>query len=328
MPTGLMVLTHSRMQCFRTCPRKHWLAYELGYRPAREPDYFRFGSMIHWALDESANGVADELICDGIRANYSEYPAWCANDEQRMDWQVECETALQLFSGYRWRWSEDSAHIVRSEYVFRLLVRNPSRGGRASPGVRLMGKIDKEIAIGTEVGIREHKTTSDSLDADSDYWRILKRDQQIGLYLSAARAGGCDARWIQYDVIRKPAIRPKLVKGDRETPTQFGERLAADIKERPHFYFARVQVPRIEADLHNLAEDIFATYKMMSFCVSTGHHPRNAQRDTCGFCAYDGICDMADADLVAGAPDGFVAVDNIHPELGANNANSTDQAAV
>ena len=44
---GLNVLTHSRMSTFKTCARKHQLAYELGIRPSRGARPLRMGAAVH-----------------------------------------------------------------------------------------------------------------------------------------------------------------------------------------------------------------------------------------------------------------------------------------
>lgn len=50
--TGLNVLTHSRIQCFRTCRKKHFYRYEEGLRRAsrEESDALYFGHVFHHAL--------------------------------------------------------------------------------------------------------------------------------------------------------------------------------------------------------------------------------------------------------------------------------------
>lgn len=133
----------------------------------------------------------------------------------------------------------------------------------------------------------EHKSTGDSLDADSEYWMRLAFDLQVLQYFDAALRGGWNISEVIYDVIRKPSIKPRMVidfdeymskivldsdgrrvklkngawkqsasivngetlKQHRETPDEFSDRLWRDTKERPEFYFARKEVPVLENDL-------------------------------------------------------------------------------
>ena len=138
----------------------------------------------------------------------------------------------------------------------------------------------------------EYKTTSSSLEPDSDYWLRLRADTQILMYVAAARAMGWDIATVVYDVTRKPAIRPKSVpvlddagrkvvldgegrrclkadgspreSGDaakgwtlrtrEETPEEFGQRLYADATANPDFYFCRREVPVLADDLEEFAD--------------------------------------------------------------------------
>jgi len=58
----------------------------------------------------------------------------------------------------------------------------------------------------------EHKSTSDSLNQSSPYWRKLAIDSQVSKYiLSARQAGDHEVRTCLYDVCKKPTTKPKRV---------------------------------------------------------------------------------------------------------------------
>ncbi len=150
----------------------------------------------------------------------------------------------------------------------------------------MAGKIDGlGVLDDGRPALLEHKTTSDSVAPDSDYWLRLRCNNQIMQYVHAARLCGLPAEVIYYDVTRKPSIRPKSVPvldeagrkivldaagirvlkkdgipresaGDgmtvqirEETAEEFGQRLADDVIARPEFYFARREVPILDQDL-------------------------------------------------------------------------------
>jgi len=46
---------------------------------------------------------------------------------------------------------------------------NPETG-KSLPNVKTQGKIDKIINLGDRFAIKEHKSTTSSLDSDSSYW--------------------------------------------------------------------------------------------------------------------------------------------------------------
>lgn len=48
---GGNALSASRLRAFRACPRLHHLSYVQGYRPVRDADALRFGTLVHRALE-------------------------------------------------------------------------------------------------------------------------------------------------------------------------------------------------------------------------------------------------------------------------------------
>lgn len=334
------ILTNSRMSCARQCLRKHWFRYEIGLVPEREADPLRIGSAVHIGLESLAAGrTADGAVADAT-ARYGETPPWCKTDEHFDDWAVECETVAALVAGYAWRWFGVSATetIVCNEQTFDLPIVNPDTGA-PSTFWRTMGKIDKIVRTADgRLLIREHKTTGDSIDPDSDYWRRLTIDQQISHYTLAAQMLGHDVEGIDYDVIRKPGIKPrKLTKAEqqqylntavwfnaviphggtapeRETPRMYGARLLFDIGERPDFYYARREIPRLDADMAEYKQELWDQAADLRERRRTGRWYRNSQQCVgFGRCEYLDVCSTG-ADPY-GPPMGFKITANIHPEL-------------
>jgi len=141
---------------------------------------------------------------------------------------VEKSKLLYALTGYRWYYEDQPEEVVTREQRFELSLINP-KSGRALPGVKLMGMIDKIINWSGRPAIKEHKSTSSSVAPDSDYWGHLNLDTQTKLYLYAARRlqrDGLLAGWgiketdplintILYDAFHKPGISPKkLTQGE------------------------------------------------------------------------------------------------------------------
>ena len=88
----------------------------------------------------------------------------------------------------------------------------------------------------------------------------------------------------------------------REDLEMYEARLAWDcINERPQWYFARHNVPRSDAALHEYATDLWANALEVTHARKTGHHPKNHK--ACMYrnspCKFLGICsgkDTADSD--------------------------------
>lgn len=337
---GSDLLTNSRLSCARTCLRKHQLRYEYGWRPRHEGTALRLGSAVHRGIEQLALrqplAIAVAAACDP----YAEIPAWCDNDNDKLDeWMTERETVAAMIAGYAWRWGEDGIEYISAECSFEMPIRNPDTGA-ASTIWKLGGKIDGIVRLPDgRTAIIEHKTTGDQIEPESDYWRRLRIDSQISTYHLGARSLGHEPDTVLYDVLRKPGIKPrKLTKAEssifvptrqwfgveitdaaaspeRESPQMFGARLLADMGERPDFYFARREIPRLDSDLAEFAQELWDQAADMRERRRSGRWYRNSNA-----CVGFGRCEFLDVcadgrDAADGVPAGFVRVDNLHPEL-------------
>lgn len=311
------LLTNSRMSCMKTCLRKAYYRYELGIGRDRDSQPLRMGQAVHVGLDvRGQGGSVDEAILKAT-TGYLLIPEWAEPEE----WEVERQIVARLISGYYWRYENDEFQIVATEQAFELPLLNPETNS-PTPNFRIAGVIDKIVELPDgRLAVLESKTTSDSLDSDSDYWPRLRLDQQISLYMLAARALGYDVQTVLYDVIRKPGIRPKLVKGVRETSEEFGDRLTEDIGTRPQFYFARREIARLEADLDEFRWELWQQQKLLRECQLRGHWFRNSSACTSPYpCEFQKIC-FTGIHLNQGdrPPEGFVKLVDVHPELERSN---------
>jgi len=358
-------ITHSQMQTAKTCLRKEFLAYQLGIRPERSAKPLRIGSAIHWGLDQYKKCMLGNAPVPGGEACYG---ILCAvqnkynetrpvNDEYVYDWEIERATVIALLSGYFWRWAEMDADIkyIASEQKFDVPIINPE-SGRSSRLSTVAGMIDGIVELpGKQIAVMEHKTTSDDLSPDSDYWKRLRIDSQISLYYLAVHQLGFVVETVYYDVIKKPTIKPKNISvldadgikqvidrttGERlknknstwkqsvsdketqalltrpETPDEFQDRLLSDITTRPDFYYARREIPRLDADIEEFQYELWQMTKLLHECQRFNRYPRNT--GACvgfGTCAYFDLC-TSGYEIGSGIiPDGYVVVDNVHQEL-------------
>jgi hypothetical protein len=169
----------------------------------------------------------------------------------------------------------------------------------------------------------EHRTCSEDIAPDSEYWARLRFNLQIYQYVLAARALGWDVALVIYDVTRKPSIRQKQT----ETVEQYGDRLAADTRERPEFYFARREVPILDQDVAEFEVQRLALSKQILFSRAAARAarrpehawPRNCGAMTCRFCEFEGFC-MQNVSVDPGLPPAGFRVGPVNPELGTVNS--------
>jgi len=355
-------LTHSRLQTAKACLRKHYLCYELGWRPIQKAKPLRVGTEFHNGLDVYKQQLilGEPIDVDAVaQAVYTSYAESMPDNQAFIeDWEIEQAMVVTLLCGYIWRWSEyDSAiKYVASEKAFDMPIINPD-SGRSSRTFTAAGKYDgaAELCDG-RLAVVEHKTCSADLSPDSDFWKRLRIDSQISMYFLGANSNGVRIETVLYDATRKPTIKPKRIPtldadgvkqvvnkhtGERlknangkwkqlvndtetqqmyyrmENAVEYAERLRLDIAERPDFYYARQEIPRLQSDLEEFRYELQQWAMIIRSCQLKNHWPRNTQ--ICigfGKCMFfDKIC-AAGYDINSGiVPEGFECVENVHQEL-------------
>lgn len=357
------LLTHSRQDAFKSCRRKAYYSYEIGLRRIDDAKALRQGSAFHDGVEQLGNGRGLAAACDAVRKHYARCPVLF----DPLEWDYERETVLRMVCAYDWRWSSDPLVYVSVERQFQLPLINPATGKR-SQLFDLAGKIDGIVRLEDgRLAVKETKLLGDDISLESDLWRRLRMDHQISLYMNAARQLGYDVRTVLYDVARKPSIAPtqvpildelgcKIVLNERGarvktergqwrqtadkaqgfvlqsrmmTADEWGEKLSADIAERPDFYFGRHEIARLDQDLDEFASELWDIQQLIRDAQKNDRWYRTVNRNTCPYCPYFSFCaDGRDVSKIA--PDGFEFVADKHPELnldkGETNVNSNASA--
>ena len=312
---GSQLLSHSRLSCFRDCPRKHYIKYELGIRSDTESVPLRVGSAFHAALEAADKGLDIEATIDA-----------------RLEDDYEAAMVAAMFYHHQAQWAADPLEVIASEQEFNLPLINPDTGSQTQVW-RFGGKLDRIVRLPDgRVALEEYKTTSRDFAPGADYWLRLHMDSQLSLYVIAARAIGYDVETVLYDVTRRPQSRPlratpedkrKYKKDgalyanqrDRdERPEEFVVRVADDISSRPEHYFARIEIARLDQDLDECAAELWQQQQTMREAQKSGRWYRNPNSCVGNFnCEYLPIC--MNSDLNMNTPAGFVRSSEIHPEL-------------
>ena len=233
-----------------------------------------------------------------------------------------------LMAGYDARWREQPWTLREKEFQFGLPIVNPATGS-GSRSFTQAGKFDGIIVDGAgREFLLEHKTTSDDItDPNAPYWRRLAIDSQVSAYMLAHWQSGRRLHGTVYDVIRKPGIRPKkLTKGDqhaflagcryygqdfdrqfvldwsldpeaRETPEMYTARLAAECHENPERYFQRRVIQRLDSEVLEWADELWAVAKDVLEARKSNRHYRNsgACMNFGTACNFLGICSGHDS---------------------------------
>jgi hypothetical protein len=281
--------------------------------------------------------------------------AWTAAADPELDAMALATLGGMLEAYFEvYRFEEVNRQQVYPEVEFRHAI----QGSRTFDAA---GKIDGLCQLEDgRLCLIEHKTTSQNIDPQSDYWQRLRADTQLRQYVLAARALGWHVTTVLYDVVRKPSIAPKeipdldedgmkivldnetgervMLKGGKprqsagegmtlqsrpETPEEFGERLRQDCLSRPDFYFARHEVPVLDDDLEEFADQRVQVARMiLDRRRQERANPERPERAWpryvngffCPGCEYSGFCLQNTVPDLDHPPEGF-EVARIHEEL-------------
>lgn len=249
-----------------------------------------------------------------------------------------------LMHGYHARWADAPWVTLQVEHPFLQPIFNPATG-KPSRTFQHAGRGDGLIhhpeTPGRLVGL-EHKTASEDLSPDAPYWRRLVFDAQVSGYALARWQAGEKLTGTLYDVIRKPGIRPKALSKadragiassgtyhgfrvsdplrqavahtvDREDAELFELRLRRDCLDRAEWYFARREIPRLDAEIAEHADELWQIADEIRLARANDAHYRNsgacmAYGTPCGFL---GICSGYDTP----ESDNWRQVPQVHAEL-------------
>jgi hypothetical protein len=335
----LRVITNSELRTRRRCAREYFHMYVQGYRLIEDKPELRFGSMFHDGREELwRSGSLDAAIAAAVAGAADEY---------------EAAKVRVLLTGYEARWGGPPDDLVDTEVEFRAPLINPATGA-ASRTFVLGGKIDALM----KRRFNELKTTSEDIGPGSIYWRRLTLDPQVSTYYAGAKALGHEVDSCEYDVVRKPALRPSQValtdesgtkivhdqSGQRvrtkdgkkwretgdtaqgyvlqtrpETPAEYETRLTEDVAANPDKYYQRGEIVRLEADEREAQQDAWQLTRSMREAELAGRFPRNP--DSC--MRYGRVCayfDVCCGTAALGDTTRFERVDNVHQELSSEAA--------
>lgn len=182
----------TRLATFRRCVRLHHYRYVLGLG---EPstDTQEFGKVGHSVLEtllraQMGDVIANAVVMQGIPMDLPD--------------AYEAARLSALIDGYRLRWESTRWEVLGVEVPFEYELAGHIINGR-------MDGIVRDLADG-RVYVLEHKFTSSDTSPGSAYWERLTLDAQVSIYCDAAAMLGYDCAGVIYDVIGKPALKPKL----------------------------------------------------------------------------------------------------------------------
>src|SRR3990167_3244587 len=105
-----------------------------------------------------------------------------------------------------------------------------------------------------------------------------------------------------------------VLQARQMTPEEWGEKLLADIGTRPEFYFARIEIARLDDELDEMLQEMWDVQKTIREAQLKGRWYKTVGKDTCPWCPFFGLC-TSKFKFEGVAPEGFMLLENVHPEL-------------
>lgn len=275
----------SAISAYKRCREYYRLAYVDGWRSTRQ-DSRAFGIVMHAALaawwlapDEQELIATNALIASGGKNGLGLY---------------EMALAHAMLVGYHQRWiaTRSLYSVIAIEDRFQLLRHS----------YKYTGIIDGKVTRADRRCILEHKTTHDRIGIGEPYWEQLAMNDQLGLYFEAHP----DAQSCIYDVLRVPALEPKLATPEadrkytkagklyavqRETDegvTDYLARVVETLSARPDDWFARQEVFRLDHEKERDKKDLDTIARDM-IRVEPGE-PQPRSQEACG--RYGSRCEF------------------------------------
>jgi len=331
------LLTNSRLRAARTCARLHHYLYVEGWRPVRESEALRIGTLVHLGLEAwfraHQDGLRDQAFDCAVAAVADR--AWDAYEQAKIE---------EMLWGYDLRWRDQELEVLAVETEFCTKLLNPDTWAPSRIWV-LAGKIDGIIRVDGRVLVIEHKTAYEEIeDPAADYWTKLQMDHQVSAYTIGAEALGYEVQGCLYDVLKKPALRPSKAtppekrkykkdgtlyasqREEDETPDSYRARLREEIEGNLPRYYARNEVVRMNSQIEEFMWDAWnqarGMHEMERAAQAKGVKavPRAPERcHLFGTCSFWPVCSTGtDPSTFTGD---FERLENKHPELSLETVN-------
>jgi hypothetical protein len=314
----------SSVREWRNCRRRYRYKYVDRIRPATKSKALNVGSGHHEGLEQFAAGATLNVVLSVIDDFCS--GGWWDTEKG----QVEHARTRAMARAYYAKWADDRQdwEVVEVEGQFEIDIVETSK---------FVGKKDAVLRYKptSKLYLWESKTTSDDVSTvGADFWQRLALDTQTTAYRESVATTHGELPGIMYDVVRKPAGKPrmkiKVAKRKSETVEEFEQRKANAyetieefeqrlVDEFPDDYLIRREVFKTRQDTDGILTELRETLTEMDGYQGT--YPRNdsACKSFGSTCPYLGVC--VGAESLDSAR--FTHSTNRHPEL-SQNTNQED----
>lgn len=257
LPNDRGHMSHSSISMQLSCLRKWGWAYDEKLELISKPRPLGMGSAFHKAI-ELGDPVAGVALLDRPTVDQEDF------DRVLMDKAIVTGAAKLYLDTY-------GTKGLERELEYRVRLRSPYTGAY-SRTFDLLGFADGVIDHGSYLELIEMKFVG---RVDPVTVKRVKLDRQVSLECYALwRVTGKPVRVIRYRWTKKPSIKQK----QKETVSEYCERVIEDYAQRPDFYAIEEKTFRsdddlllIEAELWDWAEQLRDAKRRNVFARNTSH---------------------------------------------------------
>lgn len=299
-------VTFSLLTQWKECRERARLATRLGWTARATTLPLIFGSVFHEALaviytEVQAGTRFEPPDVDAIRPLLArlerqwqdENPLADASALQDLDLTLAiCEAMLPQYFRY-WEGDFDlSWHRLEREFMLPIHV--PSPTDREAVDTFLRGKIDGIFSERKHDPPMLFETKTKSRFDPDVLGDLLPFELQVSIYLLALhRLYKLAPAGVRYNLVRRPQLRQKVTE-----PTEaFVQRIAADVADRPDWYFVRMDMAVELKDLVAAEREVMALVTdFVSWAQDQGAHYRNSSacEGKYGTCPMLRVCGRGD----------------------------------
>lgn len=232
-------VTYSFLDEFQHCREQARLSYVVGYTQVAMVEAFEYGNCIHACLEAYGNANREVFNHNEVLNAYRDKRRKTLTSAEAQELNRIVETARLVWPAYLKWWTTKKGmetlpdcEFVSLEEDFKFPHTLPN--GRE---IILRGRFDGILRYQGQLWLMENKTKSVVDERIADY---LPHDMQTMMYCHCIEQKyGEPVAGILYNVVRRPGLR---YAAKDPSLSNLLQRIAADLAERPEFYFLRWNV--------------------------------------------------------------------------------------
>ena len=241
----MITVTHSSIDCFRTCHAKYFFEYDQCIKPKKKSWALIDGEAIHKGIEVYYLAKDIAKGAQGIDSIYTKY-----QNEEGIESHINL--IKSLYEGYTLLYPLTEFEEYIPEIKGIVTVSNPY----SNEPFNLAYKTDARIKKGGIFYLYENKTTS--VWSLEKYLEELKLDDQADTYLYGERENGYSATGVIYNVMRKPKLKQGKMESEEGFMKRIRKAILEDVERAPddRKYFWRETIYRNPDELRNFIEEM------------------------------------------------------------------------